>query len=75
MTPSEKLRLISMPFLRAYEIRDLLDKPYSTTRQEIKRLGLKKFGGFGYQTDEVIKAFRLENAIKRWKTMTGSELA
>lgn len=75
MTAAEKLKLISLPFLRAYEIRDLLGKPDSSTRQEIKRLGLKKFGCFGYQTEEVIKAFHMEGAIRRWKAMKGSDPA
>lgn len=69
LKPSQKLELIQQPYLRLCEIRDLLGKPQSTTERAIKNVGLKKYPPLGYLTDDVIEAFNLGGAIKRWKSI------
>ena len=67
LTSQEKLGLINKPYLRVHEIRDLLSIPYSTVRTQIINSGMKKYGGFGYLTDDIIEEFRLQGVIKRWR--------
>lgn len=67
MTSRERLALVNKPYLRVHEIRDLLSIPYSTVRTQLIKSELKKYGGFGYLTDDVIEEFRLQGVIKRWR--------
>lgn len=67
LTAAERLRLIEKPYLTQADICKVLSKPSSTVSDWIKRSDLKRYGGFGYLTDDVIKAFQLSGAIKRWR--------
>lgn len=66
-TADERLALIEMPYLRHSEICRLLGKAPSTVTDQLRHRNIKKYGGFGYLTDDIIRNFRLEGAIKRWR--------
>lgn len=66
MTPKEKLDLISLPYLRTCEICQLMERSRTTVCKMTKKTGLENTP-FGFLTDDIIKAFKLQGAIKRWK--------
>lgn len=68
LTPAEKLRLLERPYLRAFEIREILGATRYSTEKVIKESGIKQYRPLGYLTDDVIAVFDLEGAIKRWKS-------
>lgn len=67
-TASERLTLLELPYLRPSEICRVIDRPRTTVYRVLKDSGIKKYPRLGYLTDDVIKLFQLNGAIKRWKT-------
>lgn len=70
MTPRERLTILEMPYLRPCDICRVIEKPRATVYKILKRSEIKKYPSLGYLTDDIIKAFQLQGAIKRWRAST-----
>lgn len=75
LSPSERLAILTNPYLRPSEVAAVIGRPDSTTCEACKRMKLVKHPGLGYYTPDVIKAFALQPSIDLWMAMKGSELA
>lgn len=67
MTPRERLAILEMPYLRPCDICRVIDRPRTTVYRVLKDSGIKKYPRLGYLTDDIIKAFQLSGAIRRWR--------
>ncbi len=67
LTPAQRLELIERAYLKNVEIVKLLDSSRSAVTRAIKKAKIKRYPPFGYLTDDIVEAFNLDGAIKRWK--------
>ena len=67
MTNEERLAILDQPYLRPKEVCLLIGRSKPTVNKKLKEQGVRKTE-LGYLTDDIIKAFQLSGAIKRWRT-------
>lgn len=66
MTNSDRLQILYQPYLKPKEVCVLVDRSKPTVRKHLLAAGIEKTD-LGYLTDDVIRVFKLQGAIKRWK--------
>lgn len=66
MTNEERLAILDQPYLKPKEVCLLIGRSKPTINKKLKEQGITKTA-LGYLTDDIIKAFQLTGAIRRWR--------
>ena len=66
MNNAHRLALINQPYLKPKEVCELIGRSKPTVLKHLRTNGVEKTA-LGYWTDDIIRCFRLQGSIKRWK--------